>query len=43
MSVFPELNLVAVATAHNKKSINLPLKAILDHLIPLFSEPSSNP
>ena len=37
MSIFPELNLVAVATAHNKKSINLPLKAIVEHLLPLFS------
>lgn len=37
MSIFPELNLVAVATAHNKKSINLPLKAIVDHLLPLVS------
>ena len=36
MSIFPELNLVAVATAHNKKSINLPIKAIVDHLLPLF-------
>lgn len=36
MATFPDLGVVAVATAHNKKQINLPLKAILDHLIPLF-------
>jgi len=36
MSVFPSLNLVAVATADNKKEIKLPLNAILEHLIPLF-------
>jgi CubicO group peptidase (beta-lactamase class C family) len=36
MATFPELNIVAVATAHNKKQINLPLQAILEHLIPLF-------
>ena len=36
MSVFPSLNLVAVATADNKKEIKLPLDAILEHLIPLF-------
>ncbi|MEI7850317.1 MAG: serine hydrolase [Kiritimatiellales bacterium] len=36
MSIFPDLNLVVVATAHNKKEINLPLDAILEHLIPLF-------
>jgi CubicO group peptidase (beta-lactamase class C family) len=35
MSVFPSLNLVAVATADNKKEIKLPLDAILEHLIPL--------
>ena len=37
MAIFPELNLVAVATAHNEKANNLPLKAIVDHLLPLFS------
>ncbi|MDC3225088.1 serine hydrolase, partial [Mariniblastus sp.] len=42
MSIFPKLNLVAVATAHNKKSINLPLKAIVDHLLPLFSTAPDN-
>ena len=42
MSIFPELNLVAVATAHNQKSINLPLKAIVDHLLPLFSTNATN-
>jgi len=36
MSVFPSLNLVAVATADNKKEIKLPLNAMLEHLIPLF-------
>jgi CubicO group peptidase (beta-lactamase class C family) len=36
MTTVPELNLVAVATAHNKKQIGLPLDAILEHLIPLF-------
>ena len=36
MATFPELNIVAVATAHNKKQIGLPLNAILEHLIPLF-------
>ena len=38
MATFPDLNLIAVATAHNKKQINLPLQAILDHLIPLFAK-----
>ena len=38
MATFPELNIVAVATAHNQKQINLPLNAILEHLIPLFAE-----
>ncbi|MHC4996628.1 MAG: hypothetical protein ACYTGQ_16405, partial [Planctomycetota bacterium] len=38
MATFPELNLVAVATAHNQKQIGLPLDAILEHLIPLFVE-----
>lgn len=36
MTTFPELNIVAVATAHNTKQIRLPLQAMLDHLIPLF-------
>ncbi|MEE2715078.1 MAG: serine hydrolase [Verrucomicrobiota bacterium] len=36
MATFPELNIVAVATAHNKKQIGPPLNAILEHLIPLF-------
>ena len=36
MSIFPDLNLVAVATADNQKNIGAPLQAILDHLIPLF-------
>ena len=36
MATFPELNIVAVATAHNKKQTGLPLNAILEHLIPLF-------
>lgn len=36
MAIFPKLNIVAVATAHNKKQIDLPLNAILEHLIPLF-------
>ena len=38
MATFPELNIVAVATAHNQKQINLPLNAILEHLITLFVE-----
>ena len=36
MSVFPSLNLVAVATTDKKKEIKPPLDAILEHLIPLF-------
>jgi len=36
MAVFPDLNIVAVATADNQKNIGAPLQAILDHLIPLF-------
>lgn len=36
MGTFPELNMVVVATAHNKKGISFPLKAILEHLVPLF-------
>ena len=38
MSAFPELNLVAVATSHNKGQIGKPLEAILNHLIPLFKK-----
>ncbi len=36
MGTLPELNIVIVATAHNKKAISLPLKAVMEHLIPLF-------
>jgi hypothetical protein len=36
MSIFPELNLVAVATSHNKGQIGKPLEAILNYFIPLF-------
>ena len=36
MSIFPKLNLVMVATSHNKGKIAAPLEATLDHLIPLF-------
>ena len=36
MATFPELNIVAIATAHNKGQIGLPLQAILQHLVPLF-------
>ena len=36
MATFPELNIVAVATAHNKGQIDLPLEAVLEHLVPLF-------
>jgi len=36
LATFPELNLVAVATSHNKGQINKPLDALLGHLIPLF-------
>ena len=36
MAAFPALNIVAVATAHNKGKIGLPLQAILEHLVPLF-------
>ena len=36
MAIFPKLNLVAVATARNEKATNLPLKVIVNHLIPLF-------
>jgi CubicO group peptidase (beta-lactamase class C family) len=38
MATFPELNIVAVATAHNVKAIGLPLQVILEHLLPLFVE-----
>ena len=38
MSIFPKLNLVMVATSHNKGKIGAPLKAALDHLIPLFQK-----
>ena len=39
MSIFPELNVVAVATSHNKKGQNgKPLEAIMNHLIPLFEK-----
>ena len=38
MATFPELNIVAVATAHNRKKIDLPLRAILEHLAPLFAK-----
>ncbi len=37
MATFPELNIVVVATADNKKAIGLPLQAVLEHLIPLFA------
>ena len=38
MTTFPELNVVAVATAHNKGEIRLPLQAVLEHLVPLFTK-----
>ena len=38
MATFPELNIVLVATADNKKGIGLPLQAALEHLIPLFEQ-----
>jgi CubicO group peptidase (beta-lactamase class C family) len=38
MATFPDLNIVMVATADNKKAIGLPLQAAMDHLIPLFTE-----
>ncbi len=40
LSTFPELNVVAVATAHNevKGGIGKPLDAMLEHLIPLFAK-----
>ncbi len=37
MATFPDLNIVLVATANNKKAIGLPLHAAMEHLIPLFS------
>jgi CubicO group peptidase (beta-lactamase class C family) len=36
LATFPELNIVAIATAHNKGQIGLPLQAVLEHLVPLF-------
>ena len=36
MATFPELNIVVVATSHNKGNIGAPLKAIQGHLLPLF-------
>jgi len=36
MAIFPNLNLVAVATSHNKGQIGKPLEAILNHLVTLF-------
>ena len=36
MATFPELNIVAVATSHNKGDIGAPLDAIQTHLLPLF-------
>ncbi len=38
MSIFPDLNLVMVATSHNKGKIGAPLEAVLDHLLPLFKK-----
>ena len=39
MSIFPELNVVAVVTSHNTKGQNgKPLEAIMNHLIPLFEK-----
>ena len=38
MATFPKLNLVAVATSHNKGQIGKPLEAILNHLVPLFEK-----
>jgi len=38
MAAFPKLNLVAVATSHNKGQIGKPLEAILNHLVPLFEK-----
>jgi len=36
MSMFPDLNVVLVATSHNKGQIDRPLEATLKHFIPLF-------
>lgn len=36
MATFPELNIVVVTTAGNRKGISLPLRAFLNNLIPLF-------
>ena len=36
MATFPDLHIVLVATAHNKRAIGLPLQAAMEHLIPLF-------
>ena len=36
MATFPDLNIVLIATADNKKEIGLPLQAAMEHLIPLF-------
>jgi CubicO group peptidase (beta-lactamase class C family) len=38
MATFPDLNIVLVATADNKKGIGLPLQAAMEHLIPLFNK-----
>ena len=38
MATFPELNIVAVATSHNKKNIGAPLNALQTHLLPLFAK-----
>ena len=41
MSIFPDLNILMVATAHNtgmKGGIDLPLRAALEHLVPLFEK-----
>jgi len=43
MAAFPDLNIVLVATAHNKKAIGLSLQAALEHLIPLFHTKSAKP
>ncbi len=34
MATFPELNIVAVATSHNKGRIGAPLDAMQTHLLP---------
>jgi CubicO group peptidase (beta-lactamase class C family) len=38
VATFPELDIVLVATADNKKGIGLPLQAAIEHLIPLFRQ-----